>query len=156
MGMTRSVPQYLGALISVLLSLAAGCALVPSPEPLPIAVDLVETHWRLTEIDGKPLPAERGSREAHILLSREGARVTGFAGCNTLSGSYTRPSGDGLHFGPLAMTRMACLSPAASAMEAGFVKGLNQVAWYHIAGTTLELRDRGGEPRIRMEAVTPR
>jgi heat shock protein HslJ len=137
------------------LSLLAGCALVPSPEPPPIAVDLVETHWRLTEIDGKPVPAERGSREPHIFLAREGARVTGFAGCNSLSGTYSRSSGDGLLFGPLAMTRMACLSPEASAMEAGLVKGLNQVAWYRIAGTTLELRDRAGEARIRMEAVTP-
>ena len=82
--------------------------------------------------------------------------MTGISGCNTLSGTYSRSSGDGLVFGPLAMTRMACLSPEANAMEARFVKGLDRVARYRIAGTTLELHDRTDEARIRMEAVTPR
>jgi heat shock protein HslJ len=143
------------ALAATFLSLLAGCALIPSPELPPLAVDLVETYWRLTEVDGKPVPAHRGSREPHLFLNREGARVTGFSGCNSLSGTYQRSSGDGLLFGPLAMTRMACLSPEANAVESGLVKGLDQVAWYRIVGTTLELRDRLGEPRIRMEAVTP-
>ena len=34
-------------------ALLAGCALVPSPVPPPLAEDLVETHWRLTEVDGE-------------------------------------------------------------------------------------------------------
>ena len=138
-----------------LLSLLAGCALVPSPEPPRLSVDLVETHWRLTEVDGKPVPDQGGSRKPHLFLAREGARVSGFSGCNTLSGTYQRSSGDGLLFGPVAMTRMACLSPEANAVEAGLMKGLDQVARYRIVGTTLELRDRLGEPRIRMEAVKP-
>ena len=141
--------------MTALLSLLAGCALAPSPEQPPLAVDLVETRWRLTEVDGKPVADQRGSREPHLFFAREGARVTGFSGCNTLSGTYQRSSGDGLVFGPVAMTRMACLSPEANAMEAGLVKGLAQVARYRIVGTRLELRDRLGEPRIRMEAVTP-
>jgi heat shock protein HslJ len=136
------------------LSQLAGCVLAPSPEPPPLAADLVETYWRLTEVDGKAVAGQRGSREPHLFLAREGARVTGFSGCNTLSGAYTRSSGDGLAFGPLAMTRMACLSPEANAMEAGLVKQLDRVASYRIVGATLELRDRVGEARIRMEAVT--
>jgi heat shock protein HslJ len=143
-------------LAATFLSLVAGCALAPSPEPPPLAVELVETYWRVTEVHGKPVPADRGSREPHLFLRREGARVTGFSGCNTLSGAYIRSSGDGLSFGPLAMTRMACLSPEANAVEAGFVKGLDQVARYRIVGTTLELRDRAGQAPSRMEAVTPR
>jgi heat shock protein HslJ len=143
-------------LLAALSSLLAGCALLPSPELPPLAEELVETHWRLTEVDGKPVPPNPGPREPFIFLSRDGARVSGFGGCNALAGTYSRSSGDGVLFGPLAMTRMACLSPEAGAVEAGFVKGLNEVAWYRIAGTMLELRDRTGEARIRMEAVTPR
>jgi heat shock protein HslJ len=140
------------------LTLLAGCAaLVPSPEQQPpLAVNLAETYWRLTEVDGKPVPSQPGAREPHIVLSRENARVTGFAGCNSLSGTYRRLSGDSLVFGPLAMTRMACASPAANALEAGFVKGLDQVSWYRITGIVLELRDKSGEALIRMEAATPR
>jgi copper homeostasis protein (lipoprotein) len=118
-------------------------------------VELVETHWTLTEVDGQAVPPVEGGRGPHLFLVREHARVRGFAGCNTLSGGYTLSSGDGLVFGPLAMTRMACVSPAASAVEGAFVKGLEQVAWFKVTGTVLELRDRQGEARIRMQAVTP-
>jgi heat shock protein HslJ len=133
--------------------LLTGCAQAPSSGPPPAAVDLVETYWRLTEVDGKPVVHYRGTREPHLVLAREGARVTGFSGCNNLSGTYRRSSGDGLVFGPLVMTRMACLSPEANAVEAGLVKGLDQVAGFRITGTVLELRDRQGEARVRMEAV---
>jgi heat shock protein HslJ len=150
------MPRSVLGLLAALSSLASGCALVPSPELPPLAEDLIETHWRLTEVDGKPVPPNPGPREPYIFLSRDGERVSGFSGCNTLTGTYRRSSGDGLAFGPLALTRMACLSPEANAVEAGLVRGLSQVAWYRVAGTTLELRDSTGEARIRMEAVTPR
>ena len=151
MGMRRSVGW--SAPVAALIVVLAGCA--GSTAPTAPAAELMDTHWRVSAVDGKPVAAYRGTREPHIILRREGARVTGFAGCNTLAGSY-QLSGDSLRMGPLAVTRMACLSAEANAMEAGFLKGLEQTASYRITGTVLELRDAGGSPRIRLEAAAPR
>lgn len=148
--MRRPAAEPRRASIAALSALLAGCAgTVPPATP---AVALTDTYWRLSEIDGKQIAIYRGTREPHVILRREDGRVTGFAGCNMLAGSY-QLSGDALRLGPLAMTRMACLSPEANAMEAGFVRGLEQVATYRISGPLLELRDASGVARVRMEAV---
>jgi putative lipoprotein len=54
--------------------------------------------------------------------------VSGFAGCNTFSGSYTT-DGSTLTWGPLATTKMACQRPG-SAVESDYLAALSGVdAW---------------------------
>jgi heat shock protein HslJ len=63
------------------------------------------TEWRLTRLASSP----------HLLFDPATRRVSGFTGCNRLSGGYT-VEGDRLTFGPMATTRMAC--PEGMATEA--------------------------------------
>lgn len=68
-------------------------------------------------------------------------RVSGNAGCNTFSGSYTSENG-GLNIGPLASTRIACAEPAGvMEQEAQYLAALQLAATYRIAGNTLTIRD---------------
>ena len=61
----------------------------------------------------------------------EDGTVSGFAGCNTFTGSYT-VDGSALRLGPLATTRMACPGPT-SAVEADVLAGLAGVRTWSIA-----------------------
>lgn len=60
----------------------------------------------------------------------EDGTVSGFAGCNTFSGSYTT-DGSTLSFGPMAMTEMACQRPG-SAVEADYVAALAGVTGWAV------------------------
>ena len=131
-------------------ALVCGCAAQP-PAP---AAELFETYWRAVEIDGKPIVRRPGTREPHILLKREANRISGFAGCNSVAGTF-RHEGVALRFGDkLAMTRMACAGEG-DALEASFTKALTSTASYRIAGDRLELRDAQGAVRMIFEARGP-
>jgi heat shock protein HslJ len=71
---------------------------------------LIGTDWQLTGLlDGDeldPSPALR-AREATLRLDPDG-RVSGSTGCNRFAGNYAYLPRT-LTFGPLAVTRMACL-----------------------------------------------
>lgn len=74
---------------------------------------LAGTRWRAVPI----LPDTAPRQGEHVPWLRfDGADVTGFSGCNTLSGRYDE-GGDGavrpLRFGPVAMTRRACMGHPA-------------------------------------------
>lgn len=125
----------------------AGCAQPPA-SPAPQA-PLLETYWRPVEIEGVPFAAIRGAREPHIVLSGNGNRVRGFTGCNNLAGGFEQDAG-ALRFMALAMTRMACLPE--SDLEARFVSALNATVSQRITGAILELRDKQGKARMRLEA----
>ena len=121
-----------------------GCAAQPGKP----AVPLTETYWRVAEIDGNPITTRPGTREPHIVLRREGNRISGFAGCNSLAGGFQQ-DGASLRIGDkLAMTRMACVGNEANAMEAAFTRALTSTASYRIIGERLELRDAQGVARM--------
>jgi len=119
----------------------AGCAQTPLSPPL------TGTYWRAAEIEGVPYRAPAGAREAHLRFTAD--RVSGFTGCNNLTGGYER-DGERLRFKPLAMTRMACL-PAGD-LEARFVSAINATTSHRLSGGTLELLDAAGKARMRLMA----
>jgi len=139
-----------GALVQLLATLAvlAGCVHEPGPKS-PATAPLLETYWRPVEIEGKALVSRPGAREPHFLLSAERQRVRGFTGCNIVTGGFEQGP-ESLHFKSLAITRMACLPEID--IEARFLSALNAAASYRIAGETLELRDKDGKVRMRLEA----
>jgi copper homeostasis protein (lipoprotein) len=110
---------------------------------------LVETYWRPVEIEGQAVVIHAGTREPHFVLSREGGRVRGFTGCNNLMGAYEQGP-DGFRFKGMATTRKAC--PPANDIEARFVAALNATASVRVVGDALELRDKEGKVRMRLEA----
>jgi len=91
--------------------------------------DLIGTEWILGDLPGQVLADVRPT----ISFSGDGT-VSGNAGCNTFSGTYTA-DGSTLTFGPLATTRMAC-EGAKGTLETAYVAALQ-------ATTAYELTDAG-------------
>ena len=133
------------------LAALAACAATPTEKPHADAAQAsaADAYWRAVEIDGETIELIAGTRQPHIVLSSDGGSVSGFAGCNRLSGKFTQ-SADGLRFGPLITTRMAC-QPAANELEARFLRALEATASSRIVGGTLELHDASGAVRMRLQ-----
>ena len=80
--------------------------------------------WNLAEMGPT---ADFAHLQPTIEFTADGG-VSGFAGCNTFSGSYTT-DGSTLTWGPLATTKMACQRPG-SAVESDYLVALSGVnAW---------------------------
>ncbi len=150
---TRSVTSVILA-----AALASGCrggqeddaTYPPAPLADSARVSLAGPEWTLVELDGRPIAPEEASRPPNLHFDAEAGRVTGFAGCNRLSGSYEAvASGDSLKFGPLVTTKMAC-EPGLE-LETGFLEVLEATRAYRLSERGLELLGDGG-PRARLEA----
>ena len=70
-------------------------------------------------------------------------RVAGIATCNRYIGAYTT-DGEGMAFGPLASTRMACPDEGLAEQERAYLAALASVASWSIRAERLELRDAAG------------
>lgn len=109
----------------------------PTPETGSTAT-LLNTYWRLAEVNGNPLQTPAGVREAHIILSHDDGenRIKGFDGCNTIGGSF-RQEDQKLTISAYS-TRMACL-PEQMKIEDFLLKALTAADHYEIKGETLTL-----------------
>ena len=98
------------------------------------------THWRLSEMNGNPIITLDASRDVHIAMATDKGekRITGFAGCNSLTGGYTL-SGDKVKF-VIATTKMMC-PEEQMAVEDFLLKALSSTTSYKIEGDVLELLD---------------
>jgi heat shock protein HslJ len=101
---------------------------------------LENTHWRLSEMNGNPIITLDGSRDVHIMMATENGekRISGFAGCNNLTGGYTH-SGDKVKF-VIATTKMMC-PEEQMAVEDFLLGALSSATSYKIEGDVLELLD---------------
>ena len=114
--------------------------------------ELVNTYWRIREIDDADPPSEGLRREPYLLLhDADGPRFAATAGCNTLIGGFER-DGDTLSFGAAASTLMAC-PPGLAEFEAALGAALGAIAGFDSDGHVLRLRDGEGRVRARLEAV---
>ena len=105
------------SICAVILVLAA-CA---SPASQTGGGDLTGSVWGLTELTGKPLVAGTGISAE---FSADG-KVSGSAGCNRYSGTYTI-SGNSITFSsPMAATMMMC-DAAVMEQEAAYLKALGE------------------------------
>lgn len=113
--------------------------------------ELLETYWKLTELNGKAVVTDTNmKKEIHILFKIEGNRVQGFAGCNNIMGTYELLEGNRIKFSGMATTMMACPNMAT---EAEFNKMLNMVDNYTVNGKTMSLAKARMAPMARFEAV---
>ncbi len=108
------------------------------------------TTWRIVQVDGQRVraPDDRDLAPHLRVISAEG-QVHGATGCNRFSGPYMA-SGTAVGFGPLALTRMACLVPALADQERRIVEILQSADGYRIDGRWLWLMVRG-EHRLTAE-----
>lgn len=83
-----------------------------------------------------------GSARPQLRLDAEG-RASGFGGCNRFSGRWSAEGGR-LRLGPLAATRMMCLTPGGE-QETVFLAALEQTRSARLEGRQLLLLDAQGQ-----------
>ena len=121
-----------------------------APQMKPDA-ELVNSYWKLSELNGKPAKLGVGNKEVHMVLTIEKNRVRGFSGCNRFSGSYAEKKDGGLHFGPMAATMMACVE--GMEQEQVFLKALGKTTRYTVSGDNLKLYSADDQVLLRFKAV---
>lgn len=102
------------------------------------SMNTLEGDWQLVTVGGTP--AVTGS-EATLLFAA--GRVTGTTGCNRYNGSYELTGANGIKFGPLASTLMACVGPVME-QEQAFTAALTATATYSLSGDVLTFKDAAG------------
>ena len=114
---------------------------------------LVNTYWRIAQLQGEATTVVAGRREPHIVLKRtaEASSYAATVGCNQLVGGF-EASGTTLSFNAAASTRMACPPPLA-AMERRLQETLERVRRWQRKGNTLVLEDQQGKALALLEAV---
>jgi copper homeostasis protein (lipoprotein) len=97
----------------------------------------LKREWTLFELNGEPITLSKPP----TLRFSEPNRVSGFGGCNQMSGAY-QLSGTALTFSPFIMTKMAC--GKGMDVERAFAIALGATKRYVIKGTELELMGESG------------
>ncbi len=97
--------------------------------------------WELSVLDGKTIT---GKQQIYIELTNDN-RVTGFAGCNRLTGTYALEKANRIRFIQLATTRMAC---PEMGLEAKVLAMLNNVENFVIENEKLMLTIDGRAPFV--------
>lgn len=123
--------------IAIAIAVAAGlqgCAMESTTDPMRALP--ADTEFTVTEIAGAPVP-----EGVEVTIVREGAMVSGGAGCNRYSGLLGVEPGR-LAPGPFAVTRMACPEPAM-ATETAFLAALESVDALRGRGSVVELLSAG-------------
>jgi heat shock protein HslJ len=80
----------------------------------------------------------------------EDGQLTGSAGCNRYSSSYT-VDGTALTLGPIASTRMLC-EDAQNEREIAFLSALSEVTGFSLSNGVLDLLDAEGNSRLTFKA----
>lgn len=112
--------------------------------------ELLETHWKLVELNGQPVTNPVGNqKEAFIMLTREGNKLTGSGGCNSMMGGFELMEGNQIKFSGVASTKMAC--PDMS-MEDALGKVIAETDNYAINGKFLMLHKAKMAPLAKFEA----
>jgi len=125
-----------------------GAAGASTADPQPMAsMPLADTSWTLTHLRTEPVAVADKQREP-FLVFKDG-RVSGYAGCNQLSGGYTQDGGK-LTFTPMALTRMGC--PTGMGVESQLIAALAKVAGLKRNDTQLDLLDASGTTVARLTA----
>lgn len=110
---------------------------------------LANTRWKLVELNGKEVKNNSGKDYILTLNSKTG-KITAYAGCNNIMGSYLMKEDSSLTFLYVGATKMACPDMKT---EEKFMAALTKTDRYMIEGNRLHLHK--GEKKIlaQFEAV---
>jgi len=111
--------------------------------------DLMDTEWRLIQIDDRPVRAGSGPT-AHLRLVSDGRKVEGFTGCNGLQGHYEELASQNVRFVGLATTRKLC--PGLMEQERAFVHGLERARHWKTKDGQLVLMSEDHEAVLLFKA----
>lgn len=111
---------------------------------------LVNTYWKLIELNGKKIKVTRDyRREPHMVLQMD-STLRGHGGCNAFHGSYQMEKGQGIHFSNVLSTLLACQNVDR---ESEFFHIFETVDTYAIKGDTLTLSKAKMAPVARFVCV---
>lgn len=100
---------------------------------------LTEKHWKLAELNGKPLSGVYASgQEPQLTLGMVDNTLSGSGGCNIIYGKYTTPGKSHITFSDLTTTKMFCDNMTE---ETDFLYALRSTRFYAITRDTLILKD---------------
>ncbi len=103
---------------------------------------LYQNEWKLATVQGIVVPEDS---KAALQFSPDG-RVSGNAGCNSLTGSFALDGISGIKFSPLALTKMMCLDSKANEIETKFTGALSAASSWSISNGELALK--GGDSSV--------
>jgi len=95
---------------------------------------LLETHWKLIELNGDRIPDSATNKEMYISLKKLANRVEGNGGCNSFSGTYALGKNNGIAFSDIISTRMMC---PGIVYETAFFKDISLTDHYLLKKDTL-------------------
>lgn len=145
------MPQRLIPTLLAVLLLAA-CHRGPHPAGQGDAEPpLLQTQWRLATLGDQAVELAEDRRPDFTLDAKEN-RISGFTGCNRMSGEYVL-SGSELKFDRMISTKMACVETME--LERDFLNAMQATAGWRMAEGRLELLDAGGALLAGFDSVTP-
>jgi heat shock protein HslJ len=109
--------------------------------------ELVGTNWTFVSIGGVDVASERPTA-----LRFEGDRLSGSAGCNSFSGSYTHADRT-LTTGPIVATEMACAGAGMAQENAFFALMRGPVSLSFPSDGTLILTGSDGQTAVLKRAI---
>jgi copper homeostasis protein (lipoprotein) len=110
---------------------------------------LENTHWALTSLNDRPVTARAGQQEPYLMLNAETRRMSGWAGCSSVSARY-RANDQHLMFAKVMSMQTPCRS--GTELERRFLAALRSVSRARVTGQRLELFDARGKSLARFEA----
>ena len=143
---------FIAAVVATVAACSGGAA-TPAPSASAAAsasagaLELDGTSWLLTDYVSPDGAVFTVPAAVTPLLAFEGGNLTGNAGCNTFSSTYT-VTGDVIEIGPIMSTKMACEEPMSS-VEAAYLAALESVDKVAILDDgKLQLWDDGGKTTL--------
>lgn len=141
----------LALLLSVIMFSACGSTKTTSTiEPATgDSMQLFNYRWNLVEINGKAIDVNKEAPAYLVFRSGNTSTVTGFTGCNRLSGTAQFQPDGSISLSRIAVTKMACIGNNS---EQPFLDGLSKTIKYSIANNQLQLSD-GNNVLARFDGV---
>ncbi|WP_223269091.1 MULTISPECIES: META domain-containing protein [unclassified Polaribacter] len=114
-------------------------------------ISIVEKHWKLKTLKGTEITMANQEREIYFMLKTGEKRVTGFTGCNSISGKYLLEKGNSIRFKNMATTLMLC--PDLAVHESNLLKVFELADNYTVTNNMLSLNNGKRVPLGIFEAI---
>ena len=117
----------------IISSILTACAKKnPTPPNTNTRVASMTGSWLLTHIGEEIISSNSDDKQPNVTIDTNAKTITGYSGCNRMSGSIVLLSGISLKFGPMAATKRMC---AESNRESQFLKAFNHITEYGTEGS---------------------
>ncbi|MFN9009247.1 MAG: META domain-containing protein [Hyphomonadaceae bacterium] len=120
--------------------------------PKPVLV--LEGEFVASELGSRPLNRNGDAPKATLIfLPNDG--VSGSTGCNRFNGKLVRSGAQSTRFGPLALTKMACIGPAKN-LEVQMLAALRATNQISKFGSEVRLLSATGRVLARLQTISAR